>query len=288
VGIVLECVVNVSEGQQEQVLAELATACGPALLDVHADPDHHRSVFTLAGPEVEGAALALAQVALDRIDIAAHRGVHPRMGAVDVVPFVALEAATPAAAVEAARRWARRAAAELGVPVFLYGEADPAGRSLPETRREAFTTRAPDFGPAVPHRSFGAMAVGARPVLVAINCELEGAELEDAREVARAVRERDGGLAGVQALAFPLASRERMQVSMNLVDLEATGIEAACEEVRRLVRAAGREVAAVELVGLAPAAELRRLSPGFLAWSGIDSLRSIESRLAAAGLAGGG
>jgi glutamate formiminotransferase len=287
VGIVLECVVNISEGRREQVLAELAAACGPALLDVHADPDHHRSVFTLAGPEVEEAALALAQVALDRIDIVAHRGVHPRLGAVDVVPFVALDG-EGAEAVDAARRWAERAAAELGVPAFLYGEADPAGRSLPETRRGAFTTRAPDFGPAVPHPSFGAMAVGARPVLVAINCELEGSELEDARSVARAVRRRDGGLAGVRALAFPLASRSRVQVSMNLVDLETTGIEAACEEVRRLVQEAGREVTAVELVGLAPAAELGRLSPGFLAWSGIDPGRSIEARLAATGLTGGG
>jgi glutamate formiminotransferase len=132
------------------------------------------------------------------------------------------------------------------------------------------------------------VAVGARPLLVAVNCELEATELEDASRLASAVRERDGGLPGVRALAFPLASRGRVQVSMNLVDLEATGIEAACEEVGRLVRESGGQVAAVELVGLAPAAELGRLSPGFLAWSGIDPERSIESRLAAAGLADSG
>jgi glutamate formiminotransferase len=129
------------------------------------------------------------------------------------------------------------------------------------------------------------VTVGARPALVAVNCEMEGMELEEAARVAASVRERDGGLPGVRALAFPLASRGRVQVSMNLVDLEKTGIEAACEEVRRL--AEGR-VATVELVGLAPAAELDRLSPGFLAWSGIDPGRSIEARLTAAGLAGGG
>jgi glutamate formiminotransferase / 5-formyltetrahydrofolate cyclo-ligase len=284
---VLECVVNVSEGRREDVLAELAGACGPALLDVHADVDHHRSVFTLAGPEVEETALALARVALSRIDITDHRGVHPRLGAVDVVPFVALEGDS-GAAVSAAQRWAARAAAELGVPVFLYGQADPADRSLPETRREAFTSRAPDFGPPVPHPSFGAVAVGARPVLVAVNCELEGLELDDAGRLAGEVRERDGGLHGVRALAFPLASRGRVQVSMNLVDLAATGVEAACEAVRRLAREAEGEVAAVELVGLAPAAELDRLSPGFLVWSGLDPGRSIEARLAAAGLTGGG
>lgn len=283
----LECVVNVSEGRREEVLAELAAACGPALIDLHSDADHHRSVFTLAGPEVEEAALALARVALGRIDISAHRGVHPRMGAVDVVPFVALDGERKRA-VEAARHWAEDLAAELGVPAFLYGEADARGRSLPLTRREAFTARAPDFGPSVPHPSFGAVAVGARPLLVAVNCELEGTGLDEAAGVARAVRERDGGLPGVRALAFPLASRERVQVSMNLVDLNATGIEVACAEVRRLVRESGGQVAGVELVGLAPAAELGRLSPGFLAWSGIDPERSIESRLAAAGLADGG
>jgi glutamate formiminotransferase / 5-formyltetrahydrofolate cyclo-ligase len=284
----LECVANVSEGRREDVLAELAAACGPALLDVHADVDHHRSVFTLAGPEVEEAALALARVALARIDITDHRGVHPRLGAVDVVPFVALGGERGAAAVAAARHWAASVAAELAVPVFLYGEADPAGRSLPETRREAFTTRGPDFGPDVPHPRFGAVAVGARPVLVAVNCELEGLELEEAGRLAGEVRERNGGMPGVRALAFPLSSRGRVQVSMNLVDLAATGMEAACEAVRQLAREAGGEVAAVELVGLAPASELERLSHGFLAWSGIDPGRSIEARLAAAGLTSGG
>jgi glutamate formiminotransferase len=282
---VLECVVNVSEGRRQEVLDELAAACGRALLDVHSDPDHHRSVFTLAGPEVEDAASALARVALERIDITTHRGVHPRMGAVDVVPFVSLAGGGRGLAAETAQRWARRLAADVGVPAFLYGEADPAGRSLPETRRAAFVSRPPDFGPPVPHPRFGAVAVGARPVLVAVNCEIEGMAVEDAARVAAAVRERDGGLPGVRALAFPLASRDRVQVSMNLFDLEKTGIEAACQEVRRL---SGGRVVAVELVGLAPAGELDRLSPEFLAWSGIDLTASIEARLTAAGLAGGG
>lgn len=133
----LECVANVSEGRRAEVLSELAAACGDGLLDVHADPDHHRSVFTLAGDGVVEGALRLARAAASRIDLSDHRGVHPRLGAVDVVPFVALHEAQRPAAVAAARDFAERLATELGVPTFLYGEADPGGRPLPALRREA-------------------------------------------------------------------------------------------------------------------------------------------------------
>lgn len=282
----------------------MAAACGPTLLDVHTDADHHRSVLTLGGlPDVVAeAALALARAAVGRIDLSGHAGVHPRLGAVDVVPFVPLPAAgrpAPtgtgasglAAAGEVARAWAERAADELGVPVFLYGSADPAGRSLPEVRRGAFRERRPDFGPGEPHPTAGAMAVGARPILVALNCELGagdggrnlGADLAVARAVARAVRERDGGLPGVRALGFELASKGRAQISMNLVDLAATGVETACEAVRREAERHGASVTAVELVGLLPAAELERCSRAFLDWSGLSPDRTIEARLDAAG-----
>jgi glutamate formiminotransferase len=290
---VLECVVNISEGRRAEVIQAVAEACGPALLDVHSDPDHNRSVLTLAGEadEVTEAALALARAAVARIDLSAHSGVHPRLGAVDVVPFVPLGgvgAEELAAVGGTARGWAARVAAELGVPVFLYGAADPDGRSLPALRRTAFRGRAPDFGPAEPHPTAGAMAVGARPVLVALNCELApggagagglDADLTVAGAVARAIRERDGGLRGVRALGFALASKGRAQVSMNLVDLAATGVEAACEAVRREAGRYGREVAAVELVGLLPAAELERWSPAFLNWSALTAGRTIEAAL---------
>jgi glutamate formiminotransferase / 5-formyltetrahydrofolate cyclo-ligase len=289
---VLECVVNVSEGRRREVVTAVAAACGTALLDVHTDPDHNRSVLTLAGPsdQVAAAAMALARVAVEHIDVSAHTGVHPRLGAVDVVPFVPLGDRTAnglAAAADLARSWAKRVAEELGVPVFLYGAADPQKRSLPDVRRGAFRERAPDFGPSEPHPTAGAMAVGARPVLVAVNCELapggglEG-DLAVARAVARAVRERDGGLPGVRALGFALASRGRAHVSMNLTDLAATGVEAACEAVRRGVAERGGEVTAVELVGLLPAAELERCSGEFLAWSRLSADRTIEARLRAA------
>jgi glutamate formiminotransferase len=285
VSAVLECVVNISEGLRPDVVAAVAAACGPALLDVHSDPDHHRSVLTLAGSEAAatGAARALARAAVERIDLSVHAGVHPRLGAVDVVPFVPLDNPGPdglAAAGEIARAWAQEMAEALAVPVFLYGAADPEGRSLPDLRRLAFRGRAPDFGPAEPHPTAGAMAVGARPILVALNCELD-ADVTVARMVARAVRERDGGLPGIRALGFELASKGRSQVSMNLVDLTATGVETACEAVRREALRAGGSVAGVELVGLLPAAELRRCSDGFLAWSGLSPDHTIEARLAA-------
>lgn len=288
----LECVINISEGRRPEVLAAVATACGPALLDVHTDADHNRSVFTLAGRtahEVAEAAMALARATVERVDMSGHSGVHPRIGAVDVVPFVPIEPVPMEQAAEAARAWGGRVAEELGVPVFFYGPADPKGRTLPDIRRTAFREREPDFGPPGPHPTAGAMAVGARPFLVAINWELAAgpggleADVEIARAVAQEVRERDGGLPGVRALGFALESKGQAQVSMNLIDLGATGVEAAYEAVRRAAAKRGSDVTAVELVGLLPAAELERCSGEFLAWSGLSPELTIEARVGAAG-----
>jgi glutamate formiminotransferase len=278
----LECVPNVSEGRDAEVLASLAAACGASLLDVHRDADHHRSVFTLAGPGPRDgidAVQALARAVTERIDLRAHTGVHPRLGALDVVPFVAL-AEPMAVAVDAAGSFADWVAGDLGLPVFLYDRADPAARSLPDTRRDAFVRRAPDLGPASPDPRLGAVAVGARLPLVAVNCWLDTTDVAVARGIAAAVRERDGGLPGVRALGFALASVDATQVSMNLVDLAATGLEPACTEVRRRAEAAGARVTRVELVGLAPAAELARCDPAFLDWAGLGPDVTIESRLA--------
>jgi glutamate formiminotransferase len=280
----LECVVNVSEGRRADVLARLAAACGPALLDLHADADHHRSVFTLAGPgdAAEAGAMALLEAGAAEVDLTGHQGVHPRIGVVDVVPFVALEGSRPGDAVAAAVRFGQAAAQRFDLPVFLYDEADPQGRTLPSVRRDAFAVRTPDFGPPAPHPRLGAVAVGARPVLVAVNCDLAEPDLEAARAIARAVRERDGGLPGVRALGFMLASRGRAQVSMNLVDLAATGLEAAITAVRTEAEQRGVHVAAVELVGLVPGAELRRCSGPFLKWAGLGPELTIEARIVAA------
>ena len=281
----LECVPNVSEGRDRAALGALARACGDALLDTHTDADHHRTVFTLAGPGPRDAETAVRRLAVgvaEAIDLRAHDGVHPRIGALDVVPFVALDEPI-AGAVAAARSFADWIAHDLAVPVFRYDAADPAGRSLPELRRDAWTRRRPDLGPPEPHHRLGAVAVGARRPLVAVNCWIDTDDRSLAAAVAAAVRERDGGLPGVRALGFTLASRAVDQVSMNLVDLERTGLEAACTAVRTLVTARGGNVRKVELVGLVPAAELARCSDEFLAWSGLGPGVTIEARLVAQG-----
>jgi glutamate formiminotransferase len=279
----LECVPNVAEGRDTRVLDALSTACGSSLLDEHVDPDHHRSVFTLAGPgarDAEAAVRRLAVSVTEHLDLTTHAGVHPRIGALDVVPFVVLEGTSTADAVDAAHAFAAWAAGELDLPVFFYGEVDPQRRSLPELRRDAFTARAPDLGPLRRHPKLGAIAVGARPVLVAVNCWLDRDNLALARTIAHSVRERDGGLTGVRALGFRLASVARAQVSMNLVDLDATGLQRACDTVRAHARAQGADVARVELVGLVPASEYARCDDAFLQWSGISAHQTIEARFA--------
>ena len=278
----LECVPNVSEGRDDAALRALAHACGPSLLDLHVDADHHRSVFTLAGPgpdDAIDAVCALAREVEARVDVSRHTGVHPRLGALDVVPFVALAGRPLSFAVDAAHAFASWVARELAVPVFLYGAAADGERSLPQVRAGAFTKFAPDAGPTAPHPTLGAVAVGARPPMIAVNCELDTDDLSLARSIARQVRERDGGLPGVRALAFPLTEPSRVQVSMNLVDLERTGLQVACDAVRRRAWAAGHDVTRVELVGLLPADELARCDATFRAFSGLGADRTIEARL---------
>ncbi len=279
----LECVPNVSEGRRRGVLDLLAQACGPSLLDLHADLDHHRCVLTLAGPGPDDATLgarALATAAAELVDVSVHEGVHPRLGVVDVVPFVALDDDHDAA-ITAARDFAEWLVEELHIPVFLYDDADPLRRSLPELRRDAYTRRVPDLGPTEPHPRLGTTAVGARPPLVAVNCWLDTNDTLIARGIARSVREIDGGLPGVRALGLLLASSDVAQVSMNLVDLPVTGLEAACLQVRKIAAREGFEVTKVELVGLMPAAELRRCSQEFRDWAELDGDQTIEGRLAA-------
>lgn len=281
----LECIPNVSEGRRVEVLDALATACGASLLDVHDDADHHRAVFTLAGPgsrDAETAAAALARAVAEHLDLAGHEGVHPRIGVLDVVPFCALDDDRDLAA-NAAVAFGEWIVGDLEVPVFFYDDADPLRRSLPELRADAFAKRSPDLGPSAPHPRLGAVAVGARPPLVAVNCWLDTDDVLVARRIARTVRERDGGLPGVRALGLELEESDSVQVSMNLVDLPLTGLEDACAEVRRLARRDDWDVTRVELVGLVPTAELDRMSPEFRDWAGIGPDVTIEARLASPG-----
>lgn len=273
---VLECVVNVSEGRDASVLEALAAAAGPALLDVHTDPHHHRSVLTLAGPGVEEAARRLAVEAVARIDLGRHAGAHPRLGAVDVVPFVPLGRATMADAVAARDRFARWAAEQLAVPCFVYGPE----RSLPDVRRGAFGSLAPDTGPALPHPTAGAVAVGARPVLVAYNLWLAAdAPVATALAVARRVR-------GPAVRSLGLDVGGRAQVSCNLVDPRAVGPADAYDAVAECAAELGTAVVGAELVGLVPASVLDAVPPE--RWSALDLApsRTIEARLEQAGLGG--
>jgi glutamate formiminotransferase len=280
---VLEAVVNVSEGKDDRRIGAIGAAAGRALLDVHTDPDHHRSVFTVAAREsaiTEAAVRRLTEVALEDLDLRDHAGVHPRLGVVDVVPFVALPPTPADVAAAAAHAFGAWLARVRRVPVFFYADAAPDHRTLPTVRRDAFTPAlVPDLGPSAPDPRAGATAVGARPPLVAVNVELASDDVSIARRIARETRERDGGLLGVRALGLPLESRGTVQVSMNLTDLAATGIERACTEVRDRARVWDVRVERIELVGLMPAAELERCSRAFRTWSGLDERVTIEARV---------
>src|SRR5439155_8267892 len=258
----LVCPVNVSEGRRVAVVASIGRAAGRSsvhVLDVHTDPDHNRSVLTLAGRAgalVDGV-VAAASTAAQTIHLPTQQGVHPRLGAIDVIPFVPVstDPAGMAAAVSAAREAARRIADEVGIACFLYGEAG-CGRSLPEVRRRAFAGLAPDYGGPGPHPTAGAVAIGAREPLVAYNVDLDTADLTLARHIAASIRERDGGLPHVRALGLALPSRGIVQVSTNLLRPAVTTIGDVFEAVVDLAAAAGVGVKGSEIVGLTPQAAL--------------------------------
>lgn len=294
--MIIECVANVSEGRDARVLAAMAEAiravAGVHLADVHGDPDHHRSVFTMLGspPAVAAAALALAEAALPRIDMREHRGLHPRLGALDVVPFVPLGDAPMTAAIDVACRVGAALAERHAVPVYFYGAAarSPGRRELPDVRRggyEALAARlatpagAPDAGPARFDARAGAIVVGARDVLVAYNVWLETADVEIARAVARAVRERDGGLPAVRALGVALASRGLVQVSMNLLDYRVTALPAVFERVQREATRRGVAVRRAELVGLAPRGAFGGRAPAAVGLAELTEAALLETHM---------
>jgi glutamate formiminotransferase len=254
----------VSEGRDHAVIEQIAksiTHC--RILDIHSDPDHHRSVFTLVGDDEQIAegAIALTKSAIALLDLRTHRGVHPRMGAVDVIPFIPLGQTPMSACVAVAERVGQTIGEDLGVPVFLYGAAarSSACSSLPSVRRGGFenlkaklTEMPPDFGPREPHPTAGAVAVGARPLLVAYNVVLASDDLSIAKQIAATLRESNGGLPGLRALGMMLVSRQRVQVSMNLTDIHATTIPAAFRAVQREAQRLGVGVLESEIVGLIP------------------------------------
>ena len=285
---VLEAVPNFSEGRSRATVDAIGAALDrhAQLLDVHADEDHNRSVFTLVGAEAELTAALLAGVAVarERIDLREHEGAHPRIGAADVVPLVPIVPDDMERAKACAAEVARRIGEELGLPVFLYGELAP-GRGPAFFRRGDLGTRldagelAPDFGPDRLDDRAGGVIVGARRPLIAFNVNLGGAEVGTAREIASTVRERDGGFPGVRALGLDLARAGVVQVSMNVEDWEAAALHDIVERVESEARARGAHVIGSELVGLMPAGAAAAAAGAQLRIHGFDASRVLELRL---------
>jgi glutamate formiminotransferase len=292
----VECVPNFSEGTRAEVMDAIQAAAesvrGVWVLDRHADAVHNRMVLTIAGspgPVAEAAFRATARAA-ELIDLRHHRGVHPRMGATDVIPFVPLGATSMHLCVELAVRVGRRIAVELDLPVYLYGEAArrPERRRLPDLRRgeyEGLRSRlaaeprmAPDFGP-LRVGSAGATAVGARRPLIAYNVTLATGELAIAQAIARSIRESSGGLPAVQARGFRTANPKVVQVSMNLMDTTRSPMTLVFERIREAAAQHGVAVLESELVGLAPAEAVADVARQALQFGRLDADAILETRL---------
>ena len=270
----LEFVPNFSNGKDQAVIdgivAAMTAVPGVTCLGSELDGSHNRAVVTLAGPAdaVAEAAFVGVGAAMDKIDLRNHVGEHKRMGAMDVCPFVPLGNATMQDAVDTARAVAKRVGDELSLPVFLYAEACQREdrRKLGNFRNKQFEglqelvgvdpDYAPDFGPARMHNTAGALAVGARTFLIAYNINLATEDVQIAKDIAKAVREKDGGFAKVQGMGFSLEDKQQSQVSMNLLDYNVTPIRTVFDRVAELAAAKGVEVVESELIGLAPAAAI--------------------------------
>ena len=295
--MLIECVPNFSEGRDlTRVDAiEQAIWAVPAIRVLHrtSDPDHNRSVITFAGDPaaVVEAALRAAFKAAELIDLNQHRGVHPRLGALDVLPFVPLRGATLSDCVDIAREAGARIWAELGIPVYFYqaAAATPDRVPLENIRRGQFEglreavlmdeSKQPDLGGPALHPTAGATIVGARKILIAFNVNLKSSDLELAKAIARRIRASSGGFPAVKALGLPLESRGLVQVSMNLTDFEQTPVHVVYSEVRRLAAARGVEISGSELIGLIPRKALEDAAAGLLTLSDFHSGRVIENCL---------
>lgn len=292
----VECVPNVSEGRDKAAIERMAAAVREVetvgLLDVQSDPDHHRTVFTFVGdPDgVAEAVFRLFEAALPRIDLRIHRGEHPRMGAVDVVPFVPVRGVTMADCVALARRVGQEVWRRFAVPVYLYEEAaSRAGRrDLAEIRRgefEGFTQKIheadwdPDFGERALHPTAGVTAIGAREFLIAFNVNLGTSDIRVAKAVARAVRGSSGGLRYVKALGLALDERGIVQVSMNLTNYKQTPVARVLELVRAEASRYGVPVVGTEVVGLVPEEALLQAAAHYLSLERFSSDRILERRV---------
>jgi len=288
--LIVECVPNFSEGRDPIIVSRIARAIsstpGVQLLDVTSDPDHNRSVMTFAGaPEpVSAAALASIRTAAELINLSRHAGVHPRLGAADVVPFVPIRGLTLDDCARLAHQTGRRIWDELRIPVYFYEAAAlrPECLRLENIRKLAHTTLPPDIGSFAgdsAHPSAGVTVIGARKFLVAWNINLRTHDLAIARAIAREIRESSGGLPAVKAIGLPLTSRNQVQVSINLVDFEITPLHTVFERVARHCLHRGIEIAGSELIGMIPQAALAASQGHDLHWENLRADHILESRL---------
>jgi glutamate formiminotransferase len=294
--MVIECIPNVSEGRRSGVVAEMADAIrvvpGVRLLDLSSDASHNRSVFTFAGDAagVEQAVMALIERAVAAIDLRTHRGEHPRMGAVDVVPFVPIEGVTMAECIALAKKVGAAVADRFKIPVYLYEEAstNPARKNLEDIRRGEFEGLAakmatdgwaPDFGPRAPHPSAGAVVIGARLALIAYNINLATDRLDVAKKIAAAIRHSSGGYRYVKAAGFKLEDRGIVQVSMNLTNYEKTPIFRVFETVKREAERYGVSILESEIVGLVPSAAINAAAEFYLQIEGFKPDQVLENKL---------
>jgi glutamate formiminotransferase / 5-formyltetrahydrofolate cyclo-ligase len=273
--VLVECVINISEGRDRSLVDRIGTAAGHTLLDTHSDPWHNRSVLTLGGEadNVASASQDIFRAACDLIDVSTHQGVHPRLGAVDVVPFVPLDG-TLDKAVTIRNRFARWAGDQLRVPCFYYGPE----RSLPDVRRHAFRSIDPDAGPLTPHPTAGASAIGARPILVAYNVWITGPDTTPESALALACRIADT-VRGPGIRALGLLVGDQAQVSCNLIDPLTVGPSQAFDTIARLVSKEHGTVVRSELVGLVPAAVLSATPRHRHVELDLAEDRTIEARL---------
>lgn len=289
-GPLVECVANFSEGRDAAIVHAIedaiASSAGVLVLRSEMDTDHNRSVITFAGPPAavsEGALRGIA-VAVERIDLRKHAGVHPRMGAADVIPFVPLEGATLADCVAIARRTGEEVWKRFHVPVYFYEAASmsPDRRLLENCRRGGFENPsvAPDLGGPALHSSAGACIIGARKILIAFNINLATDDLSIARAIARKIRASSGGMPFVKALGLPLAGRGLVQVSMNLTDFEQTPLHVVFDAVEREAAARGVAVAGSEIIGLVPKKALEDAAAHYLKCENFESGLVLENRLA--------
>ena len=295
---IIESIPNLSEGRRPEIIARLAEAItrtpGVRLLDSSSDASHNRSVFTIVGdaPSLKAATLALFEVAVETIDLRTHKGEHPRLGAVDVVPFVPIEGATTEDCVALAKDVAATVAERFVLPVFLYEDAskNPARKNLEDIRRGEFEGLAakmgtpgwtPDFGPAQPHESAGASVIGARMPLIAYNINMNSDRLDVAKKIAAAVRHSTGGLRFVKAMGVMLEDRKIAQVSMNLTNYQKTPVFRVFEMVKREAKRYGVTILESEIVGLVPSAALLASAEYYLQIEGFSANQVLENKLRA-------